>query len=170
MAAQLLLLKDVSSLGRKGDVRTVKPGYARNFLIPKGYATTATQRTLRLQEKLKEERQKQALADKHESEEIAARINGLTLTTVVKVDHEGHMYGSVTSAEIVHLLLGQAHVEIEKRSIQLKHAIKSTGLHSIQVKLKEEVTAVFDLQVMSEEEQRKALEAAKLETAKTEKQ
>ncbi|WP_068468177.1 50S ribosomal protein L9 [Candidatus Protochlamydia phocaeensis] len=158
MATQLLLLEDVEALGRSGEIVNVKPGYARNFLIPQGLAVLASKQALRMQERLQEERSKKAAIDKEESEAIAAKIQDISLTKVVKVDQEGHMYGSVTSTEIVQLLLDQAHVEVEKRAVQLKHPIKTTGVHEIAIKLKEGVTASFNLKVMSEEGHRAAME------------
>ncbi len=158
MATKLLLLEDVDVLGRSGEIVNVRPGYARNFLIPQGLAVIADKRALRLQERLQEERKKKALVDKKESEEVAARIEGATLTAIVKVDHEGHMYGSVTLAEIASLLEEQQQVSIDKKSIQLKHPIKTTGVHTIPVKLKEGVTASFHLKVMSEEGHRASME------------
>lgn len=156
--AKLLLVEDVDALGRSGEIVNVKPGYARNYLLPQGLAVLADKRALRLQERLKEERAKRALVDKKESEEIAVRLNGTSVVAVVKVDHEGHMYGSVTIADIANLLQEQQQVTIEKKSIQLKHAIKATGVHVIPVKLKEGVTASFNLKVMSEEGHRAATE------------
>jgi large subunit ribosomal protein L9 len=158
MAAKLLLLEDIEALGRSGEIVNVKPGYARNYLIPQGIAIIADKRALRLQERLKEERQKKALIDQQESEEIAARLNGITVNTVVKVDQEGHMYGSVTAAEIVTFLQEQHQIEIEKKHIQIKHPLKTTGVHVIPVKLKEGVSASFNLKVMSEEGFRQAQE------------
>jgi large subunit ribosomal protein L9 len=151
MAAQLLLLEDVEALGRSGEIVNVKPGYARNFLLPQGLAVTANKHALRMQERLKEERLKRAISDKKEAEELASKIEGITLSKVVKVDHEGHMYGSVTQADVLHLIQDHAKVELDKKSVLLKHAIKSTGVHAITVRLKEGVTATFNLKVMSEE-------------------
>lgn len=161
MATRLLLLQDVDALGRRGDVVNVKPGYARNFLLPQGIAVVADSRTLRMQEKLKEERKQQALADLKESEEMAAKINGITVIKVVKVDSEGHMYGSVTVNDIVDLILENAQIELEKRAVQLKHPIKTTGVHAITLRLKEGVTTSFNLKVMTEE----GFRAAKEESA-----
>lgn len=151
MATKLLLIEDVEALGRSGEVVSVKPGFARNFLLPQGLAVIVDKQALRQQERLKEERLKRAIEDKKEAEAIAAHIEGINLTTIVKVDHEGHMYGSVTAHEIVHLLQDQKKIALEKKNIQLKHAIKTTGVHPIHVKLKEGVAATFNLKVMSEE-------------------
>lgn len=156
--AQVLLLEDVDSIGRSGEVVNVKPGFARNYLYPQGLAVIADKHTLRMQQKLKEEREKQAIVDRQESEELANRINGISITKVVKVDQEGHMYGSVTAHDILHLLQDELRVELEKKSVVLKHPIKATGVHTILVKLKEGVTANFNLKVMSEEGYRNASE------------
>lgn len=150
MANKLLLLEDVEALGRSGDIVNVKPGYARNFLLPQGLAVIADKKSLRMQTRLQEERKKKAVEDRKESEELAARLEGQTLTTIVKVDHEGHMYGSVSVADISDLLEQQLSIVMEKRAIQLKHPIKATGEHKIHLRLKEGVVASFNLAVEPE--------------------
>ena len=92
MKQQLLLLEDVEALGKKGEVVTAKPGYMRNFLLPKRLAVVASANTLRKQERLRAERAKQAIIDRQESEELAKQIESITLDTKVKVDPEGHMW------------------------------------------------------------------------------
>lgn len=153
MAAKLLLIKDVEDLGRSGDVVSVKPGFARNFLLPRGFAVVADKGALRMQARLKEARDTQSAQDKAEAEKSAEQISVVTLSTIVKVDQDGHMYGSVSAHDIAELLQSQANLTIEKRSIVLKHPIKALGVHKINVKLKEGVTSVFTLKVMSEEGQ-----------------
>lgn len=151
MATKLLLLDDVEGLGRKGDVVSARPGYIRNFLIPQQLAVIADSYTLRMQERLKQERDQRALVDKKESEELAARIQDTTHATMVKVDPEGHMYGSVAAVDIVHLLQKEAGITIERRMILLPHPIKEIGVHTIKLKLKEGVPASFTLKVVPEE-------------------
>lgn len=152
MANKLLLLEDVEALGRSGDIVSVKPGYARNFLLPQQLAVIANEQALRMQANLQEERRKKAENDRQESEQIAAKLEEITLTKIVKVDHEGRMYGSVTIADIIDSVKEQSNIEIEKKSVQLKQPIKQTGLHNITVKLKEGVTSSIKMKVMSEEE------------------
>jgi large subunit ribosomal protein L9 len=147
---KLLLIQDVEALGRSGDVVTVKPGYARNFLLPQKKAIVANNQTLRSQARLQEERQKQAIIDKKEAEVIALKINEATIETTVKVDQEGHMYGSVSTLDIVHLLQEQHHTPVEKSHILLKHPIKEIGVHTINLKLKEGVPATITLKVLAE--------------------
>lgn len=154
MATKLLLLDDVDDLGRSGDVVSVKPGYARNFLLPQGFAVVADAHALRKQKKLQEERQLRAAQDKKEAESIATKLTELnaTVTITVKVDHEGHMYGSVTAVDIVHLAREQLQLELEKRSILIKHPIKETGVHTIKLRLKEGIESNLTLKIEPEEQ------------------
>ncbi len=151
MANKLLLLKDVDGLGRKGDVVSARPGYVRNFLLPQGFACTASANALRMQARLQEERLKQAAVDKQESDAIATRCTGLVLTQVVKIDQEGHMYGSVSAHDIIQLMKNEAGIELEKKAVQLQHPIKETGVSEIKIKLKEGVVFTVTLKVVPEE-------------------
>lgn len=157
MSQKLLLLEDVEALGRSGDIVSVKPGYARNFLLPHGMATIATKNAIRLQAKLQEERAKKAIVDREDSERISKQLEGVTITTEVKVDHEGHMYGSVSTTDILHLLEKEG-IPLEKKSLQLKHPIRETGKFTIQVKLKEGISSSFILQIIAEGQNPEALE------------
>lgn len=162
MATKLLLLQDVEDLGRSGEVVAVRPGFARNYLLPRGFGIIANKQALRMQARLQEERHKKALEDKQEAETQASHLSGITVQTTVKVDHEGHMYGSVSIADIVELLREQASTEIEKRALQLKHPIKEVGVHTIHVKLKEGVATTFTVKVVpegSEENQKNQAES-----------
>ena len=150
MPTQLLLLEDVDDLGRSGDLVSVKPGFARNYLLPQRKALFADENARRMQARLQEERAKKAAVDKQAAEEVAARMDDLVLTIVVKVDHEGHMYGSVSALDVVRLLQEQHGVALEKKMVQLAHAIKETGVHAIRLKLKEGVPASLKLKVLAE--------------------
>jgi large subunit ribosomal protein L9 len=149
MDNQLLLLEDIGRLGRKGDIIKVKPGYARNFLLPQKKAVVATANTLRMRARLQEEREKQAKQDKVEAERLAKIIQGKVLSIEVKVDPAGHMYGSVSAQEIVKLFEEQG-VDIERQYILLTHPIKVTGEHKIELRLKEGVLAYFHLHILAE--------------------
>ncbi len=150
MGNKLLLLDDVEVLGRSGDIVNVKPGYARNYLLPQGLAVIADKAALRMQARLQEERRKRAIVDKEESEKTANALEGVVLTTTVKVDHEGNMYGSVSTGDIAKLLHEQASIHLEKRFVQLKHALKELGEHTIPLKLKEGVTSTILLKILVE--------------------
>lgn len=148
---KLLLAEDVRNLGRKGQVVTVKPGYAR-YLVPKGWAFVATPYTLKLQQRFQEEREKRAIVEKKESEEQAVVLNQVTVKTLVKVDHDGHMYGSVSAADIAHLVEAQAHAAVDKHSVNLKQPLRTLGEHKVTIKLKEGVQAVVTVIVEAEED------------------
>lgn len=160
MASKLLLIEDVENLGRSGDLVSVRPGFARNWLLPGGHAVVADANTLRMQARLKKEREERAATDRAEAEKSAEQISTITLSTTVKVDQDGHMYGSVTAHDVADLLASQSNIAIEKRSIALKHPIKTVGVHKINVKLKEGVTTSLTLKVMAEGEEEVATEAA----------
>lgn len=147
---QLLLLEDIVNLGRKGDLVKTKPGFARNFLLPQKKAVFADKRTIRMQERLKEERIKQAAIDKKESEVFAAKIKGKTFRTHVKTDKQGNLYGSVTASDIVKLFEREEEVVLERRNIVLPKPIKTLGTFEIYLRLKEDVLASFNLKVIGE--------------------
>ncbi len=151
MANKLLLIEDVEDLGRSGEIISARPGYARNFLLPRGLAIIADKSALRMQLRLQEERKQKAASEKKEAEEQKSILEGITIQKVVKVDHEGHMYGSVSIVDIIHLLQEQANITVEKRAIQLKQALKEVGQHAIQIKLKEEIAATINLKIVTEE-------------------
>lgn len=149
MKQQLLLLQDVEALGKKGEVVSARPGYVRNFLLPQGLAMIASPHTLRKQEQLRAERAKQAVIDRKESEELAIQIEGTALEIKVKVDPEGHMYGSVSAADIARLFQEKG-FPIEKKSILVPKPIKETGVHKISLKLKEGVSITCQLTIIPE--------------------
>jgi large subunit ribosomal protein L9 len=146
---QLLLLQDVEALGRKGDVVFAKPGYIRNYLIPRGFAIVASEHTLRKRETLRKEREKQAIVDRAEAESLAKKLEGVILEIKVKVDPEGRMYGSVSAVD-VERLFGEKGFVVEKRYIQLSRPIKETGVHALSLKLKEGIPVTCQLTILPE--------------------
>ncbi len=149
MKQQLLLLEDVDGLGRSGDVVTAKPGFIRNFLLPQKKALVADKRTLKMQTRLKEEREKRALVDKGEAEKFAASIKDLVIATEVKVDPDGKMYGSVTTIDIARLLQSKGY-GIERKNVLIQQPLKSLGVHTVNLRLKEGVLASFSLDIQPE--------------------
>ena len=153
MVQKILLLEDVEHVGRKGDVSSVKPGYAYNFLIPQGFALVANRAALRRQAKLQEERRIKAEVDRKEATELAARIENETVEIEVKVDQEGHMYGSVSALDIAEKLKLKTGLEIDKRMIQLKHPLKEVGIVDLTIRCKEGVTAQIHVKVYPKTEE-----------------
>jgi large subunit ribosomal protein L9 len=151
MATQeILLFEDIGAKGRKGDIVSVKSGFARNFLFPQGKAVRATKHAIRLQERLQEERKKQADLDKNESEKLAAQLTGKIYETEVKVDRDGHMYGSVAVLDVLRLINDEEGIEFDRRQISLAHPIKKLGTTEITLRLKEGVSSTIKVRVMGE--------------------
>ena len=150
MKLQYLLLEDVEEIGRSGEIINAKPGFARNYLIPQKKAVPATAHALRMQARLQDERAKKAAVDKSEAEELAKKLEGMTLKIVVKVDPEGNLYGSVGPMDIVHLFEKEG-VQLDKKNIVLptKH-LKTLGVHQLTLKLQEGVTCGYTLHVESD--------------------
>ena len=153
MAQKILLLEDVEHVGRKGDVSGVKPGYAYNYLIPHGLALVANKAALRRQARLKEERLKQAEVEKVEALELSSKVNGESLEISVKVDAEGHLYGSVSALDIIQHFHTKTGIELDKKSLQLKHPFKDIGVFEIPLRFKEGVTASITLKIVAQQEE-----------------
>lgn len=154
MKYNLLLLEDVTNHGRKGDLAEVAPGFARNYLLPQGKAILAKKSTIKMREQLQKERSEQALKDKTESERLAANLRGQMFETIVKVDPDGHMYGSVAAPDIVEILARGGHT-IEKKHVVLVHPIRAIGNYQINLRLPEGVEVSVGLVVKPDREIKK---------------
>ena len=135
---EIILRQAVESLGHPGDVVTVKNGYARNFLLPRGYAFEATPGNLK---RINAERSRLVAAenDRRESaSELAKRLEEVQLTFSARVGEEGKLFGSVTSSDIADQLAAQGFT-IEKRLIDLHEPIKALGVYRVPVKLHADV-------------------------------
>lgn len=168
MQNQLLLLEDIVNVGRAGEVVTVKPGFARNFLLPQKKAVVASKQTVKLQERLQEERAKKAAVDKENAEKLAAEIALLEIGTEVKVDAEGRMYGSVAIVDIVKIC-EQHGLTVDKKHVLLAHPIKTTGIHKVQLRLAEGVIGFLQINVYGDRVIQKK-EEAPVEAPSTENQ
>jgi large subunit ribosomal protein L9 len=153
MAQKILLLEDVESVGRKGEVAAVKPGYAFNYLIPQGFALVANRTALRRQTKLQEERRVRAEAERKESLELASRLEGETVEIEVKVDHEGHLYGGVSVLDVIKHVKLKTGIDLEKKMILLKQHLKEVGIFDLTVRFKEDVTAQIHVKIFPKEEE-----------------
>ena len=137
---KLILSEDVPKLGHAGEVVTVKPGYARNFLIPQGLAIHATEgriQELGHHQRLIEERVNKERGDKERERD---RIQGVTLEVSTQVGEEGKLFGSVTVVQIAELLAEKG-IEVDRRRIELDHPIKETGEHRVPIRLHRDVIA-----------------------------
>ncbi|MCK9603114.1 MAG: 50S ribosomal protein L9 [Candidatus Omnitrophica bacterium] len=137
---ELILVKDVDKIGKSGQIIKVKEGFARNFLIPNGFAVVLTPASLK---KLEQEKQSRLLVlekAKSEFQAIKEKLEKLSLTIPVLVQEEDKMYASITAQEIAHALKEEG-IELDKKIIALEEPIKSLGIYEIPVKLHPEVLA-----------------------------
>ena len=144
-----MLFEDVKKQGRKGQVIDVKPGFARNYLLPQGKAHIATKQTLRLQDQLQKERLEQAKRDREEAEKLAANLSGKAFDTIVRTDPDGNMYGSVTATMIAESIT-QAGFPVEKQHIGITHPIKQIGTLPVTLHLGEGVTTQVSFTVKAD--------------------
>ncbi|MGO9612206.1 MAG: 50S ribosomal protein L9 [Dissulfurispiraceae bacterium] len=146
---KIILKTDVKDLGAMGEVVTVKEGYARNFLLPKGLATEANLKNVKVLEH--EKRKIQALAKKVKmsSESLASRISALSLVISAKSGEEEKLFGSVTAMDIAEALKKEG-LEIDRKKIILDEPIKRLGSYTVNVKIHHEITAQLAVQVVSE--------------------
>jgi large subunit ribosomal protein L9 len=149
MAVQVILRDDVANLGRIGDVVRVKPGYARNFLIPRGLAVDANPKNLRVLEHQKRVIAAKAEREHKSAEAVARRVQGVKLTVRARAGEEGRLFGSVTNMDIERLLAEKG-VQVDRRRIALDEPIKQVGTYTIQVQVGRAVRAAVELTVEPE--------------------
>ncbi|MBC8186526.1 50S ribosomal protein L9 [candidate division KSB1 bacterium] len=146
---KVILRKDLETLGNAGDVVVVKNGYARNFLIPKGFALKADEKNIQLLESEKKQEKVKLSKDRKEADLLAEQLNKVSCTATMNVGEEDKVFGSVTSQNIADLLKDQG-VEIDRKKIVLSEPIKALGIYTIPIKLHSEVEAKIKLWVVKE--------------------
>ena len=131
---EVILLKEHESLGEIGDIINVKPGYARNFLFPKGIAVRSSKRNIALADEQKKTLQKRTERESRANEELMDELAKVEISIEVEVGEEEKMFGSVTNLDI-HKALTEKDIAIERQSILLDQPIKSLGVHNVPVKI-----------------------------------
>jgi len=143
---KIILREDVHGLGNAGTVVSVRPGYARNFLLPEGKAVVATEAGVKELDHHQRVIAEKVAREMKTHQALKSRLEGLKLAIAVQVGEEGKLFGSVTAREIADLIAGQG-VEIDRRTIQLGEPIKEAGSHVVPVRLHRDVTAQVKLEV-----------------------
>ena len=142
----IVLLKDVERLGAEGSVVTVKPGYARNYLIPNGLAVPATAQYLNALEEANKRRDRKTARIQEEALTLKRKLEGHSWTLTLTLGEGSKPFGSITTHDIVEALATE-HVTIDKHAIRLEQPIKSLGFYEVPVRLHPEVTATLKLVV-----------------------
>ena len=147
---KVLLIKDVKSLGKAGEVKEVKDGYGKNFLIGKGFAKHATEEVL-AEHKENEAKKAADLADEISTlKAMSQKLDKAEIIIKKKLGQNGHLFGSITKDEVAHALLEQHKIEIDKKHITDKVAIKTVGEHDLDLKLGHGLHATLHVGVQGE--------------------
>ena len=150
----VLLLKDVAGIGHAGDIKDVSGGHAKNYLFPKKLAVPASEGAQKQAQSMHDAAERRRDRKFIEAKALATSIDGQVLTFAVRAGEGDRLYGSVTNGEIAEALSKAAKIDIERRQIDLEHAIKSLGSHSVQVKIASGVTATIVVNVERSAESR----------------
>ncbi len=146
---EVILREDVKSLGRTGEMVRVKPGYARNYLLPQGLAYEASEGNKKRIAAETKARTTRDQAERTEAERFAATLNEVSITLTGKAGEEGKLFGSITSQDIADALAAQGQT-VDRRRIELEHPIKTLGHHTVAVRVHPEVHAELRVSVVAE--------------------
>ncbi len=146
----VILNRDIKGTGKAGDVVKVSDGYARNMLLPKGYATEATEGNIRSLEKQKAIAAEKKAEEKAAAQATAEKIGALSVEIKTKAGEGGKIFGSITSKDIADALKAQHNITVDKKKIQLNSPIKQTGEITVEIKLYTEVSAKLKVVVNAE--------------------
>lgn len=148
--AKLILTQEVTGLGAAGDVVDVKDGYARNYLLPQGYAMAWTKGGEKDVERLRAARRAREIENVEEARAAAEKLQSAQVTVPVKVGENGRLFGTVGPAHVAQAVEAAGLGSIDKRTVEIPQRIKAVGEYSATVKLHADVTASLDLQVVAE--------------------
>lgn len=145
---KVILLEDVKSLGKKGDLVEVSAGYARNFIIPKKKGVEATAEAMNNLKLSKANDEKVARELRENAESLAAQLKDSPVTISARLGGNGKLFGAISSKEIAAALLEQRNIVIDKKKIVLDEPIKELGTHNVKAKLHKDVTAEITVSVV----------------------
>jgi large subunit ribosomal protein L9 len=146
---EVILREDVKTLGHAGEMVRVKPGYARNYLLPQGLAYEATEGNKKRIAAETKARVSRDQAERSEAERLATTLSAVQLNLSGKAGEEGKLFGSITSQDVADALARAGHT-VDKRRIELEHPIKTVGEHAVTVRLHPEVHAELRVSVVAE--------------------
>ena len=149
---KVILLQDVKEIGKKDDIVNVSDGYARNFLFPRKVAMEATDSAVKVVERKREaERRKEAEA-RAAAEQTAAKLKNKVVILKVKCGEKGRLYGSVTAQEVADAIKAGYDVEVDKRKVEIKEAVRQLGDYEVNVRLYPNVSSKMILRVKNIQE------------------
>lgn len=146
---EVILKEDVDKLGKAGSVVKVKPGYARNYLIPKGLAVVSTPHNVEVLEAEKGRKARQTEKEKAGAQETADKLSSFSCTIAAKAGVDDKLFGTVTSEDIAQAIKASG-IDVDKKSIVLEEPIKTLGVYNVNVNLYPEITATIKVWVVKE--------------------
>jgi large subunit ribosomal protein L9 len=144
---RVILIRDVPSLGRSGEVREVKDGYARNYLLPRGLAAPATERNLESLAHTREAAQQREARALREASALKQRLESLVVEVRARAGEEGRLFGSVTAQDIAEAVTRKG-VEVSKKQVDLAEPIKTAGFYKVPIRLHHGQTAMVEVNVV----------------------
>ncbi len=147
---KLVLKETVEKLGEAGDIVTVKDGYGRNYLIPRGKAAVATQGAVRAVEERQRQLEKRFSLDRQAAEELAGKIKETSITIPVTAGEEGKIHGTITTMQIARALAEKG-IQIDRRKVTLNEEVRSLGEYTADVQLHGDITAGLKVWVVKDE-------------------
>jgi large subunit ribosomal protein L9 len=145
---KLILTQEVTGLGSSGDTVEVKGGYGRNYLLPRGLAIVATRGAEKQVDSLRRARAARDVRSLEEAQALAGRLNGMSVRVPARSGAGGRLFGRVTTADVATAVTEAGGPELDRRRIELPSSIKTTGEHTVAVRLHPEVTAQLRIQVV----------------------
>jgi len=147
---KVLLIKDVKKLGSAGEIKEVKPGYANNFLIAKGYAKTATPKVIKEWQNEQKRVEEEKKSEIQKLNALSEKLQNTTTKIIKKVGANGSLFGAITKDEIAHALNSAGFSEVDKKMIEIKKPIKATGVFNISIKLGHAIHAITNIEIIGE--------------------
>ena len=147
---KVILRSDVDTLGNKGDVIDVADGYARNYLVPKGFAITATRGAQRQAADMQRARQQKDEREREAAELLARKLSAARLRVKAKAGIDGKLFGSITAADVAYAAEKQANEMLDKRRVHIPDTIRSVGIHEVIVRPHPEVEFKLTIEVVQE--------------------
>ena len=144
---KLLLRSDVEGVGKRGDLVEVADGFARNYLVPKGFAIKATAGVQSQAEAMRRSRDQKDAADRAAAEEVAKSLVPAVITVASRASGEGKLFGSVSAYEIVEAVTAQTGIELDRKDLHLDEPIKTTGTHHVAARLHADVQFQITVEV-----------------------
>lgn len=143
----VILKRDIKGTGKSGEIVKVSDGYARNMLLPKGWAIEATKGNVNTLEKVKAKQEEEAAAKKKAAEETAAKIKTIEVLIKTKAGDGGRLFGSITSKDVCDALKEQYKIVVDKKNLQMSQPIKALGTFSVKIKLHRDVSTELTVKV-----------------------